>query len=172
MSSPSRSRSLIQLDGASRKGIQAALRARYQHSTVPAIFAQGEFLGGCEELVALKNDGGLSEKLYGPRHDESDKLNNMSGDLDHLLATRESNDLKGDLKGDPTYFVPDEKFYDVPETPPDAAYRPLFYFPEVVESNTIRLIGLQVVIVLILGIIWRQKTWSHYMILGLAVRCL
>ena len=156
------------LGEAERKSLQAELRSTYNHSTYPAIFINGEFVGGCDDLVALKKNGGLSAKIYGAGTTIMDDLNNASGDLDSLLAMHDKALANGKT------FDPVDKnndTYDAKEASSGrtAAYRPLFFFPEVVESNTIRLIGLQVVVILIVGIIWRERTWTHYMILGLAL---
>ncbi|KAG5475311.1 hypothetical protein LSCM1_03424 [Leishmania martiniquensis] len=37
--------------------------SKYGHETVPAIFINGEFIGGCSELQALQRSGGLTKKL-------------------------------------------------------------------------------------------------------------
>ena len=47
------------LGEAERKSLQAELRSTYNHSTYPAIFINGEFVGGCDDLVALDQRGGL-----------------------------------------------------------------------------------------------------------------
>ncbi|KPI84695.1 glutaredoxin-like protein [Leptomonas seymouri] len=35
----------------------------YKHETVPAIFINGEFIGGCSDLQALQKSGELAKKL-------------------------------------------------------------------------------------------------------------
>ena len=38
----------------------AELKSRYNHFTVPIILIDGEFIGGCDELVALVRSGKLT----------------------------------------------------------------------------------------------------------------
>ena len=38
---------------------ELAVKQRYGHSTVPIILLDGEFIGGCDELMALDRRGGL-----------------------------------------------------------------------------------------------------------------
>ncbi|CAJ1027775.1 Glutaredoxin/Glutathione S-transferase, N-terminal domain containing protein, putative [Leishmania lindenbergi] len=35
----------------------------YQHETVPAIFINGEFVGGCSDLEAMQKSGDLAKRL-------------------------------------------------------------------------------------------------------------
>lgn len=37
-----------------------AVKAKYGHPSVPIILIDGEFIGGCNELIALDRAGGLS----------------------------------------------------------------------------------------------------------------
>lgn len=43
--------------------LRAQLYKSYQHETVPAIFINGEFIGGCSDLQALQQSGELAKKL-------------------------------------------------------------------------------------------------------------
>lgn len=143
-------------------------------STVPMIFIGGEFVGGCDSITKMRSKGELLARVCnavgGKGYDSNEclkeRLNNLSGDLDSFMTE--------ETQAEDDYYIPDEKFYDAQSAPAlteraAKAYPPLFYFPEVVDNNVVRLVGLQVVIVNILAIVWRKNVWTHYMILGLAL---
>lgn len=48
---------------ASGDEVQGFVRATYNHSTVPAVFVRGQFLGGCDATVAADQSGKLKELL-------------------------------------------------------------------------------------------------------------
>lgn len=43
--------------------IKQALESQYNHSTVPAIFINGSFIGGCSDLESLQGSGQLQQML-------------------------------------------------------------------------------------------------------------
>lgn len=161
-----------------RSGTALLSQLKHQCSchTVPIIFIGGEYVGGCDDITDMNSKGELLARLcdaiegnkYGSDDRlEDERMNNLSGDLDSFMSQNVSSEEK-------THYIPDEKFFDAQATPAltkyaPKAYPPLFYFPEVVDNNVVRVVGLQVVIINVLAIIWRKHVWAHYMILGLAL---
>ncbi|KEG13597.1 glutaredoxin [Trypanosoma grayi] len=45
------------------EALREEIRKLYQHETVPAIFINGEFVGGCSDVEALDREGKLSAML-------------------------------------------------------------------------------------------------------------
>lgn len=43
--------------------LRKEIYATYKHETVPAIFFNGEFVGGCDSIQALQASGDLQKKL-------------------------------------------------------------------------------------------------------------
>ena len=51
--------------------IQNAIKCRDNWRTVPAIYVNGELIGGCDEMLGLHRRGGLIEKLREAGYNES-----------------------------------------------------------------------------------------------------
>lgn len=49
--------------GADGSSIQKYISEKYRHSTVPAVFIGGEFIGGGDETAALQRSGKLAGKV-------------------------------------------------------------------------------------------------------------
>lgn len=159
----------------------AELKKELNHSTVPMIFIGGSMVGGCDTITQMKSDGVLNSALLRafsvkpqPTEEQVVTSKGMSGNLDMLMEQlNETNSQDEDLK-DEDHYLPDERFEDRLMHPAltegaSKVIPPLFWFPEVVDNNVVRLTGVQVVVINILAIIWRKHTWTHYMILGLAL---
>jgi tellurite resistance protein TehA-like permease/glutaredoxin-related protein len=179
------------LDGTTASAaIHNALKEELKQPTVPYVFINGEFIGGCDSTKLLQTQGTLAPKLYAaaaahglPKPTVRVVATN-AGDTNVVAAsgggTGAAHDDNGHTltKFDSGHSVvpysPNESFFDsnfkpgVAETGPSAP-PPLFYFPEVVESNVVRLTASQVVVICILGVVFRTHLWARYMILGLAV---
>lgn len=48
---------------ANGEDLRAQILKSYNHETVPAIFINGEFIGGCSDLQAIQKSGELAKKL-------------------------------------------------------------------------------------------------------------
>ncbi len=173
------------LDGtASNTALHNALKDELKQPTVPYVFINGEFLGGCDQTKLLQTQGALAPKLYaaaaahGLYKPTVTAKRTSSGRIANVVAVANIGD--GGAHHAPSKdashvpYSPDESFLDtnfkpgVAETAPSAP-APLFFFPEVVDSTVVRLTAAQVVIICILGVIFRTHLWAKYMILGLAV---
>lgn len=155
--------------------IHNALKQELKQSTVPYVFINGEFFGGCDDIKKLHAAGTLAPKLYAAASAHglgSPKAKTKS--TDSKTASPLVNGAHSDKGAHSEPIVPDEHFID-PNSKPVVAdgvpqvYPPLFYFPEVVDSNVIRLTAIQVVTICIIGIVARKNVWSHYLILGLVM---
>jgi len=186
------------LDGTpASTAIHTALKEELKQLTVPYVFINGEFIGGCDSVKLLQTQGTLAPKLYAAaavhglvkaisrpikketKTNEADIVPNAVVSLAHH-GTGSHNAAIGLSKdaANPKLvsipYSPDESFLDsnfkpgVAETGPSAP-PPLLFFPEVVDSSVVRLTATQVVIICILGVIFRENLWAKYMILGLAV---
>ncbi|PSC71350.1 C4-dicarboxylate ABC transporter [Micractinium conductrix] len=164
-----------------------ALKKETGQKTVPYNYVNGELLGGCDDLKKLQAAGSLAPKLAAaavahgltcapPRKPVPSKA--AKGAEGSTIATDSAHGddraSAGSGHGAGEALLPDDSFVDLslkPATGDDTPPAPLclFWFPEVVDSNVIRLTAIQVVVCCILGIVWRTHTWAHYLILGLAV---
>ncbi|KAL4531957.1 hypothetical protein Ndes2437B_g02386 [Nannochloris sp. 'desiccata'] len=186
--------SVYWLDGTpASAAIHTALKEELHQPTVPYVFINGEFIGGCDSTKFLQTQGTLAPKvyaaaaahgLYKPSFRATQKSKEAGG-VDNGVNIAHGrggahNATQG-LSKDAAHpqpvavpYSPDESFLDsnfkpgVAETGPSAP-PPLFFFPEVVDSTVVRLTAIQVVIICILGVIFRTHLWAKYMILGLAV---
>ncbi|KAL4449458.1 hypothetical protein ABPG77_007102 [Micractinium sp. CCAP 211/92] len=179
--------------------VWAALRSELKQATVPYCFVGGEFLGGCDAVTKLASRGELAPKVLaaaaaagsspapvGASHvrsgskasasagGTSEEEGSPSAGKGGKAADKAAAELSATCHDGPLPYMPDCGFADPhckpalgEETP--RAYPCLFWFPEVVDGNVIRLTAAQVVVVCILAIIWRTHTWAHYLVLGLAL---
>ena len=46
--------------GAAGDALQREVEAKYKHETVPAVFIKGNFVGGCDDTLALHKKGKLT----------------------------------------------------------------------------------------------------------------
>jgi len=49
--------------GAAGDALQREVEAKYKHETVPAVFIKGNFVGGCDDTLALHKSGKLKAML-------------------------------------------------------------------------------------------------------------
>lgn len=55
---------IVELDEETKgEGMQAFIKSHYSHHTVPAIFIDGELLGGTDDLIKAHGDGSLKAML-------------------------------------------------------------------------------------------------------------
>ena len=148
--------------------VHAALKQELKQATVPYVFINGEFIGGCDDTKQLQAAGTLAPKLYAAA--AAHGLRPAKGKTASKQAESKAGAKEQVLHGN--IVIPDEKFVDPTFKPVVAdgatkAYPPLFFFPEVVDSTVIRLTAAQVAIICIIAIIFRKHVWAHYMVLGL-----
>jgi hypothetical protein len=150
----------------------AALKTELKQPTVPYVFVNSEFLGGCDDTKKLQGAGTLATKLYAAAATHSLGAKPAPKKKAAPAAASDSHAEGG--RGQAANYMPDESFVDVHAKPATGDATPpappcLFFFPEVVDANVIRLTAIQVVAVCVIGIVWRERLWAHYMILGLAL---
>ena len=124
-----------------------------------SVFVNGEFLGGCDAIQKLQSSGVLASKLFQAAADHSMAYVRKApaaagtsggahgGSKKHAAAA--ASGAKGKHSGVEQPYSPDEHFVDPSAQPAlgDAtspAYPCLGAFPEVVDSNAIRLTAIQV----------------------------
>lgn len=122
-----------------------------KQTTVPYVFVNGEFLGGCDAVKQLQAAGALAPKLYvaaaahglqsaaaakrGPAPPQKEEGGAVHV---HLHAQHA---LLAPLLPDDAFLDPHVQPALADGTPPAPT---LFWFPEVVDSNAIRLTAIQV----------------------------
>ena len=124
-----------------------------------SVFVNGEFLGGCDAIQKLQGTGVLASKLFQAGADHgmayvrktpaaAGTNCGAAGDSKKLAAASAAASGGKHSKGEQPYS-PDEHFVDPSSqpalgegTPP--AYPCLFAFPDVVDSNAVRLTAIQV----------------------------
>ncbi len=154
--------------------VHAALKEQLQQSTVPYVFINGEFIGGCDSTKLLQTQGTLAAKIYAAAAAHGLSKPTVKAAPKKLTATVHAKAHSEQTQHSTVPYSPDESFVDanfkpsVAENGPSAP-PPLFFFPEVVDSNVVRLTAIQVVVICILGVVFRTHLWAKYMILGLAV---
>ena len=114
---------------------EAAKEEASGHSTVPLIFIKSEFVGGCNDVMALEGSGELYTKL-------------------------------GVSAPSKVAAWVTEKESEVRKKPMRAG---LFYFPHTVNAYVIRLVALQMVVLCVVCIIFRDEEWAAYVALGMAL---
>ena len=116
------------------------LSATHDHYTVPIIFLNGAFVGGCDDLKALHQTGEL-ERVY------------LKG-LIHRKQTTSTD------KVETAKLVPMER---------SKAMNPPFWFPNHVNNWVIRLTGFQVFCLSVLSAAFHYEIWGRYLAVGLLV---
>ena len=124
-----------------------------------SVFINGEFLGGCDDIQKLQGSGVLASKLFQAAADHGMAYVRKApaaaganggahgGSKKHAAAAASGG--KGKHSGGEQPYSPDEHFVDPSAQPAlgDATpptYPCAFNFPEVVDSNAIRLTAIQV----------------------------
>eukprot|EP01059_Diplonema_ambulator_P009799 TRINITY_DN1977_c0_g2_i1.p1 TRINITY_DN1977_c0_g2~~TRINITY_DN1977_c0_g2_i1.p1 ORF type:complete len:1009 (+),score=389.62 TRINITY_DN1977_c0_g2_i1:43-3069(+) len=113
--------------------IRRAAEEASQHKTVPIIFINGEFVGGCEEIVKLDKSGELYTRL---------------GVAPPAATSAWSSE-------------------DVCRPAPMRTA--WLFFPHTVNIYPVRVIALQMVIICVLCIIFREETWAAWLALAMAL---
>ena len=54
---------LLEQMGVEGESIHAEIKRRHNHETVPAVFIKGQFIGGCDDTLALDKAGKLAPML-------------------------------------------------------------------------------------------------------------
>ena len=116
------------------------LKTKTGHKTVPMIFCQGRLLGGCDTLKALHEKGTLEKDLLAGLV----RRPRTTG-----TETLETSKLLPPYRG--------------------TAIKPLFWFPNVVNNNVIRVVGLQVFCLSVLSTVFFQELWGRYLAVGLLI---
>jgi glutaredoxin len=117
--------------------LHAALKKEVTQTTVPYVFINGEFIGGCDATKAHQAAGTLSPKIYAAA-----SAHGLTMGSSYVIKAKKAAPESGIAAHQPNghaqehALVPDETFYDPgfkpavgDETP--RAYPPLFWFPEV-----------------------------------------
>lgn len=112
----------------------------YKHRTFPAVFARGKFLGGCEEVKALRSSGILERET-----------------LAGLMHKQRARDTE---KVETAHLVPTER---------SRAIHPLFWFPNVVNNYVVRVTGFQVFVLSVLSAAFPNDAWGRYTAVGLLI---
>jgi len=119
--------------------VHALAKKQTKHSTVPLIFINGEYVGGCDELKKLQ---------------ASRKLDMMVRDL---------------IERKETLGVERLETVEVAPVHRGTARHPLGWFPNVVNNHVVRLTGCLVVLTCGLAIGYRHEDWSKWLVLFLAI---
>jgi glutaredoxin 3 len=115
--------------------VHKIVRDKTKQATVPVVFIRGKNYGGCEEIKALHVSGQLEEIVA----DISERrVITGSGPLETVEARR----------------VHSER---------GAARNPPFWFPNVVNNYVVRLTGIQVVIICVVAIIYRNDEFAAWL---------
>mmetsp|Transcript_24281 Transcript_24281/g.32351 ORF Transcript_24281/g.32351 Transcript_24281/m.32351 type:complete len:987 (+) Transcript_24281:202-3162(+) len=109
------------------------------HHTVPAVFIRGEFVGGCEDVKSLYAKGGLEDRI-GHLTVHKRVMNAEKLETAHLI-----------------------------KMPRGSAVHPLFWFPNVVNNYVVRLVGMQVCLISVIAIVFREEIWGQYLAVALLV---
>eukprot|EP00041_Stephanoeca_diplocostata_P019409 m.418837 g.418837 ORF g.418837 m.418837 type:complete len:1030 (-) comp21294_c1_seq7:310-3399(-) len=119
--------------------VHNSLKALTKHTTMPNVFIKGKHVGGCDDVKALQSTGALDEML---------------------------NDLviRDEISGAESLTT-----ISSAKRPRGQARHPLFWFPNVVNNYVVRLTGIQVSAICVVGIIAREERWAHWMIVFLLV---
>ena len=119
--------------------IQAAIKAKFDHSTVPAVFIRGEFIGGCDALKAKYSKGDLDSKL------KDLILRDVVQGADKLETAKLVNAPRG------------------------KAMNPIFWFPNVVNDNVVRVTGCEVFLLSVLSAILHEEDAGAYLAVFLLI---
>jgi len=116
-----------------------SLKKMTGHHTVPAVFIRGEFVGGCEDVKSLYAKGGLEDRI-GHLTVHKRVMNAEKLETAHLI-----------------------------KMPRGSAVHPLFWFPNVVNNYVVRLVGMQVCLISVIAIVFREEIWGQYLAVALLV---
>ena len=115
------------------QNIYKYIKAKTNHPTVPAVFIQGKFIGGCDDVKTLAAKDELEELLgdliIHPRTEGCDQLDTAK------FVTRDRSD----------------------------AVHPPFWFPNVVNNYVVRLTSVEILAVSIVSIIFRDDLWGKWL---------
>ncbi|CAB9507889.1 Glutaredoxin-C4 [Seminavis robusta] len=113
----------------------------YKHRTVPAVFVRGQFLGGCDDVKALRANGKLEREL-------------LAGLIGNQRATYSSG------KVETAHLVPVQR---------SKACHPLFWFPNVVNNYVVRVTGFFVCLFAVLSAAFPNEDFPGYVAAGLLI---
>ena len=113
--------------------IHKYIKSLTKHTTVPVVFLKGQFVGGCDDVKALHSKNELEHRIA------------------DLVVTQR---VTGGQSLDTARFVDHHC---------GSAVHPLFWFPNAVNNHMIRLVGVQVCLICVFGIIFREDAWGHWL---------
>lgn len=119
--------------------IQKIIKEKTNLATVPVVFIDGKFVGGCDDVKALHAKGELE------------------GMLKPFVVQKKTT---GAEKLETAMLVPTKR---------GAARHPLFWFPNVVNNYVVRVTGFQVFCLCVVSIVFHNETWGRYLAVGLLV---
>eukprot|EP00887_Chlorella_sp_A99_P002932 scaffold24.g2932.t1 len=159
--------------------VHGALKKELSQSTVPYVFVGGEFLGGCDDVKKLAAAGQLAPRVYaaaggGTAPTPPAAAGGGPADGPRGGARPAGSGAAAQAAGAHASPLPDARYVDPHAAPAVGDAAPpapptLFFFPEVVDANVIRLTAAEVVVVCILCIVFRTHAWAHWTTLGLAL---
>eukprot|EP00538_Stauroneis_constricta_P000528 CAMPEP_0119546512 /NCGR_PEP_ID=MMETSP1352-20130426/899_1 /TAXON_ID=265584 /ORGANISM="Stauroneis constricta, Strain CCMP1120" /LENGTH=996 /DNA_ID=CAMNT_0007591223 /DNA_START=151 /DNA_END=3141 /DNA_ORIENTATION=+ len=114
--------------------VLAHVKQQTEHKTVPIIFIKGQFIGGCDDLKALHAKGTLEDSL-------------LRG-VEHSRPRFEGTD-----KLETARLLPPER---------SRACHPLFWFPNTVNNNAIRVIGFLTFALSVVSAALLNDKWGRY----------
>jgi glutaredoxin 3 len=116
------------------------LSKKENFKTVPMIYIRGKFIGGCDQLRALHENGVLEKDyLYG------------------LVGRKRT---EGTETLETSRLLPPHRGH---------AVMPCFWFPNVVNNNVVRVTGLQVFILSVLSCAFFDEVWARYIAVCLLI---
>lgn len=116
------------------------LSSKHDHHTVPMVFLNGWFVGGCDDTKALYKSGEL-ERTH----------------LKGLITRKQTQNTD---KLETARLIPVER---------SSAMNPPFWFPNQVNNNVVRVTGLQVFLMSVLSCAFHYEVWGQYLAVGLLV---
>ncbi|KAA8499144.1 S-type anion channel SLAH3 [Porphyridium purpureum] len=155
--------------------------------TVPFVFIDGEFIGGCNELKAIKMPE-LKHRIHLAMKKHGLSPENAPDDATVKAAALKADKLARELAEEPddsslsdeqhTRHHAKNRGRSVPAVYDPSLFRrapkkehaplqhgvtaPLFLFNDTVDGNVVRVVGVLVVICCVLLIVFREDTWAHY----------
>ena len=119
--------------------VQTYIKTKYEHTTVPAVFICGEFIGGCDTLKAKYFKGELDELL------KDLKMEPVALDADKLENAK------------------------LVSAPRGSAIHPLFWFPNVINDHVVRVTGCQVFVLSVLSAVYYEDEIGSYLAVFLLI---
>jgi glutaredoxin len=116
------------------------LSNRCDHHTVPMVFLNGKFVGGCDDIKALYKNGELQRT--------------------HLKGLITRKQTMNTEKLETAQLIPMER---------STAINPPFWFPNQVNNHVVRATGLQVFVLSVLSAVFYYNIWGRYLAVGLLV---